>query len=325
MAEFSIIEEFCHGIGPAHVETKLGVGDDAAIVSIPTGMEMAVSVDTMVVDVHFYADASPESIAHKLLAVNLSDMAAMGAIPKWATLAVSIPNFDRAWLRAFSDSLKSVANHYGVQIIGGDTTQGPLNLSINIMGLLPKGKALCRHGARVGDDVYVSHVVGDAALGLLCVQDKLPLKLAYQEALIKALEQPVPRVELGKRLLTIASACLDVSDGLIGDLAHICERSAVSIELDVDRTPLSNAYQAYLQQGGSLDLALNGGDDYELAFTANGSQRNAIAVLAQELGIALTRIGCVTTKSDSNVSLFKNGQAFELSSAQGFEHFSTNS
>lgn len=321
MAEFSIIEEFCHGIGPTHPETRLSVGDDAAIVSIPNGMVLAVSVDTMVANVHFYADASPQSIAHKLLAVNLSDMAAMGATPKWATLALSIPEFDRPWFKAFSDSLKLLANHFGVQIIGGDTTQGPLNLSINIMGLLPEGEALCRNGAQLGDDVYVSHVVGDAALGLLCVQGELSLESAYQTLLIKALEMPLPRVELGKRLLKIASACLDVSDGLIGDLSHICERSHVSIELDVERIPLSDAYQAYLRQGGNIGLALNGGDDYELAFTAPADLRQSIIELSQELGIALTRIGRVVPKSDSKVSLLKSGQAFELSSAQSFEHF----
>ena len=155
MTEFSIIEEFCQGIGPEHANTVLSVGDDAAIVSVPKAMELAISVDTMVAGVHFYEDAKPEFIAHKLLAVNLSDMAAMGAAPKWATLTLSVPNIDRAWLKRFTDSLKQIATTFGVQIIGGDTTQGPLNLSINIMGLLPKGKALCRHGAGLDDDVYL--------------------------------------------------------------------------------------------------------------------------------------------------------------------------
>lgn len=322
MAEFSIIEEFCHGIGPSHADTKLSVGDDAAIVSIPKGMELAVSVDTMVADVHFYADAAPASIAHKLLAVNLSDMSAMGAIPKWATLTLSIPSLDQAWLKAFSESLKSIANQYQVQLIGGDTTQGPLNLSINIMGLLPKGKALCRHGAEVGNDVYVSHVLGDAALGLLSLQGKLKIDGKYHPSLITALEQPEPRVELGQRLLSTATSCLDVSDGLIGDLAHICERSDVSITVDVDSIPLSQAYQAYMNLGGDLNLALNGGDDYELAFTAHVDNRELLAELSQELGIRLTRIGHVVPNLGAKVLLFDHGQAFELSAPKGFEHFS---
>lgn len=322
MAEFSIIEEFCHGIGPNHADTKLSVGDDAAIVSIPQGMELAVSVDTMIADVHFYADATPASIAQKLLAVNLSDMAAMGAVPKWATLTLSIPSLDHAWLKSFSESLKSIANQYQVQIIGGDTTQGLLNLSINIMGLLPEGKALCRHGAEVGDDVYVSHFIGDAALGLLSVQGKLNIDDKYHPSLILALEQPEPRVKLGQRLLSAATSCLDVSDGLVGDLAHLCERSDVSITLDVDSIPLSQAYQAYIKQGGDLNLALNGGDDYELAFTAHVGNRERLAELSRELDIRLTRIGHVVPNLGTKVLLFENGQAYELSTAKGFEHFS---
>lgn len=321
MTEFSIIEEFCQGIGPEHANTVLSVGDDAAIVSVPKAMELAISVDTMVAGVHFYEDAKPEFIAHKLLAVNLSDMAAMGAAPKWATLTLSVPNIDRAWLKRFTDSLKQIATTFGVQIIGGDTTQGPLNLSINIMGLLPKGKALCRHGAGLDDDVYVSHVVGDAALGLLCVQGALTLGEHHQKTLICALEQPVPRVALGQRLLGMANACLDVSDGLMGDLTHICNRSHVSIELNVDDIPLSEAYRDYLKQGGNIDLALNGGDDYELAFTANTTQRGAIDSLAKELGIGLSRIGRVTQGPDATVSLLSKGEPYALSSVQGFQHF----
>jgi thiamine-monophosphate kinase len=322
MAEFSIIEEFCHGIGPSHANTKLSVGDDAAIISIPQGMELAVSVDTMIADVHFYADAAPESIAHKIMAVNLSDMAAMGAIPKWATLTLSIPSVDYVWLKAFSDSLKSIAHEYNVQVIGGDTTQGPLNLSINIMGLLPKGKALCRHGAKSGDDVYVSHYLGDAALGLLSLQDKLKINDKHHQSLILALEQPEPRVELGQKLLSIATSCLDLSDGLIGDLAHICERSDVSINIDLESIPLSQAYKEYIKLGGDLSLALNGGDDYELAFTAHVDSREQLSELSKELGIRLSRIGRVVPNLGSKVVLLQHGKAFELLSPKSFEHFS---
>ena len=322
MAEFSIIDEFCHGIGPNHSETGLTVGDDAAIISIPQGMELAVSVDTMIAGVHFYQNAAPASIAHKLFAVNLSDMAAMGATPKWATLTLSIPSFDHAWLQSFTDSLKSVAEKNGVQVIGGDTTQGPLNLSMNIMGLLPKGNALCRHGAKLGDDVYVSHSVGDAALGLLCVQDQLTLSNEHQEFVTRALEWPEARVEAGQKLLGIANACLDVSDGLIGDLAHISQRSDVSIELNINSIPLSAAYQAYMHNGGDIDLALNGGDDYELAFTADIDKRVVIDSISKQLGIRLTRIGRVTTKSAARVSLLNNGLPYTLLSSRSFEHFS---
>lgn len=321
MAEFSIIDEFCHGLGPNHQDTILGVGDDAAIISVPADMELAISVDTMVAGVHFYPDASPESLAHKLLAVNLSDMAAMGAIPKWATLSLTIPDVNRAWLSSFSNALRQNSILHGVQVVGGDTTQGPLSLSINIMGLLPKGKALCRHGAELQDDVYVSHYLGDAALGLLCVQNKLDLGVTFNNELIAALERPIPRVALGQSLLPLASSCLDVSDGLVGDLEHICERSDVSVTLEVDKIPLSNAYKQYVKQGGDLNLALNGGDDYELAFTANAAHRKEIQNLAANLGLTLSRIGQVALKAEQKVSLIKNGHPYKLEDSNSFEHF----
>jgi thiamine-monophosphate kinase len=325
MAEFSIIEEFCHGIGPDHVETKLGVGDDAAIVTIPANMELAISADTMVSGVHFFADVSPAKLAHKILAVNLSDMAAMGAEPKWATLVLTLPEFDTEWLRAFSESLKIIAARFKLQIIGGDTTQGPLNLSITIMGLLPQGQALCRSGAMSGDDVYVSHKLGDAALGLAVLQGDARLDDAYRDSVVSALETPEPRVTLGQSLLGVASACLDISDGLIGDLGHICQLSSVSIDIDAGLIPLSDAYRRYLANGGNLDLALTGGDDYELAFTASANQRGEIARIAEQLEISLTRVGSVVPKRvlpkrQEAVSVSLEGVKYQLPTS--FEHFS---
>lgn len=320
MAEFSIIEEFCHGIGPDHADTKLGVGDDAAIVAVPAGMELAISADSMVSGVHFFADVSPAKLAHKILAVNLSDMAAMGAEPKWATLALTIPEFDTGWLKAFSDALKVIAARFELQIIGGDTTQGPLNLSITIMGLLPQGQALCRSEAMPGDDVYVSHNVGDAALGLAVLRGDVSLDDAYRDSVVSALEAPEPRVTLGQSLLGVASACLDVSDGLIGDLRHICQQSRVSIDIDAGLIPLSEAYRGYLNNGGSLNLALNGGDDYELAFTASPSQRSEVDSIATQLGLSLTRIGSVVQKRQNAVSVSLEGVDYQLPTS--FEHFS---
>jgi len=320
MTEFSIIEQFCHGIGPDHAETKLSVGDDAAVISIPEGMELAISVDTMVAGVHFFADVSPAKLAHKILAVNLSDMAAMGAEPKWATMALSISKFDNNWLKSFSEALKTAADHFKVQIIGGDTTQGPLNLSITIMGLLPVSKGLHRSNAQIGDDVYVSHYLGDAALGLAVLQDKVELNGDHCDLAIAALETPQPRVELGQSLLSIANSCLDISDGLVGDLMHICDRSDVSIKLIAESLPLSDAYRAYLASGGNLDLALNGGDDYELAFTANPQQREKIAMISKRENILLTRVGEVVGKLEDAVSVSLNGVKY--SPANSYEHFS---
>ncbi len=324
MTEFSIIEEYFSGVGPRHRDTALAVGDDAAVIHVPTDMELAISVDSMVVGVHFLANADPAALAHKLCAVNLSDMAAMGADPKWATLTLTLPEIDRTWLSAFSASLKTVAEQYNVQLIGGDTTKGPLNLSITIMGLVPKGKVLSRSGARPGDDVYVSNIIGDSALGLQCLQGQLQLDNEHHAQVIQALEWPTPRVTLGQALREIASACLDISDGLIGDLTHICQRSRVAIEIDVDKLPLSLAYRSYLLSGGDLSAALTGGDDYELAFTASPAVRQAIEQLSDQCKLAITRIGTVseTKPADQKVSLSRAGHAYTLPNTIGFEHFS---
>lgn len=321
MAEFSLIERFCQGIGPEHKATKLGIGDDAAVVAIPENMELAVSVDTMVEGVHFYPDADPAHIAHKLFAVNLSDMAAMGAKPKWATLTLTLPDSDVTWLTQFSESLNVIANHHGVQLIGGDTSRGTLNLSLHIMGVLPKGKALTRSKARVGDDVYVSNTLGDAALALACTEGQLTFRESQLAKILIALNKPEPQVELGVGLLNIANACIDVSDGIAADLGHIAKQSEVSIELDVDKLPLSAEYKQHLSMGGNHDLALAGGDDYELAFTAVRDRRGELNELSENLGVPLTKIGRVIQAQEQAVSLQLEGEPYELSKALGYQHF----
>ena len=310
MAEFSIIKKFCTDIGAKHPITDISVGDDAAVVSVPEGMRLAISVDTMVSGVHFYPDAAPETVAHKLLAVNLSDMAAMGAQPKWATMTLTSPSVDQEWLGAFSSSLDELAKHYGVQLIGGDTTQGQLNLSMQIMGLVPTSKALTRSGAVLGDDIYVSNTIGDAALALRCLQlkkscldegvDEKPLQGLLNQNLLRALEQPVPQVALGLKILDVAHSCIDISDGLLADLSHIAEKSEVCIDVDVDKLPLSDVYQNYLAQGGNCDLALTGGDDYQLAFSAPVDARSKIAEIANDLNMKLSRVGRVTANSNAS-------------------------
>ena len=317
MAEFSLIERFCKGIGKQHPETKLNVGDDAAVIAIPEGMELAVSVDTMVSGVHFFPTASPANIAHKLLAVNVSDMAAMGAQPKWATMTLTIPKVDESWLAEFSSSLNDQATKYGVQLIGGDTTEGDLNLSMQIMGLTVKSKAISRSGAKLEDDVYLSNNVGDAALALHLIKDGDEVSTN----LLNALEKPVPQVELGLKLSTIATSCIDVSDGVVADFSHIANQSGVSIELDIDQIPLSNDYLRYIEHGGNVDLALTGGDDYQLAFTASQQKRQALEKKSQELGIKLTRVGQVIKKSASPVYLTSAGEPYELTQDAGYQHF----
>ena len=323
MAEFSLIEQFCQGIGVQHPQTRLSVGDDAAVIHIPDGMELAVSVDSMVAGVHFLADTPAAYLAHKLLAVNVSDMAAMGATAKWATMTLTIPSIDSVWLAEFSQHLNRVANNYDVQLIGGDTTQGPLNLSLQIMGLLPKGAALTRSGAQQGDDVYVSNTVGDAALALQALmQEESALYQPFSQcsSLLRALHQPEPQIALGQALQGIASACIDVSDGVVADLSHIAEQSAVSIKLNVALLPVSPHYQEYIHAGGDLDLALSGGDDYQLAFTAAPEHRQTLQGIASEIGTPITLIGQVIASTDEKVALFQGAERYQLNKV-GYQHF----
>ncbi len=331
MAEFSIIDQFCRDIGPKHSSTKLDIGDDAAIIRPDHGTELAISVDTMVSGVHFFEDVCPKRLAHKILAVNLSDMAAMGASPKWATLALTLPKADPEWLAAFSNGLKTSAKRFGLQLIGGDTTQGPLSLSLTVIGTLPLSKALVRSGAKVGDDVYVTNTLGDAALGLALLNGKLELSPDSSAHAIDALETPEPRNEFGQSLLDIATSCLDVSDGLIGDIEHICSQSAVSIEIDFESLPLSSAYQEYINANSldprsisTLNYALNGGDDYELAFTAAPEDAAKVFNRANECELSVTRVGQIIERESHKVYLCSNGARLNLESSdtKSFEHFS---
>ena len=326
VSEFTLISQYCQDLGVEHHETRIGIGDDAAVVTVPVGMELAISVDTMVEGIHFFPDVDPATLAHKLLAVNLSDMAAMGAEPKWATLALTLAKPNDAWLSAFSMSLDKSAKRCGVQLIGGDTTQGPLTLSMQIMGLLPKGKALSRTDAKPGEYVYVTNTVGDAALALAYRQHAKQLEgMEFADTVVnrltQALELPEPQIAVGQALLKHAGACIDVSDGLVADLTHLAEQSGVSIELDVNRVPLSDDYQRYLRQGGNLQLALTGGDDYQLAFTASPKHAKRLRMLEQSLGVSLTNIGKVVERAAQPLNLLAAGVEYKLSREAGYQHF----
>ncbi len=320
MAEFSFIDRYCFGLGSKHPDTILSVGDDAAIVSVPEGFELAISVDTMVEGTHFFKGLAPELLAHKILAVNLSDMAAMGARPKWATVAMCLPELDQEWFGAFSDTMNKVANQYGVQIIGGDTTQGPRVLSLTIMGLLPKGAAMTRSGAEAGDKLYCSGNIGDAALALTRLQGEQTLTDDVFDAVLSVLHTPTPQVALGQRLLGYASACLDLSDGLIGDSTHIAKLSDVSIEIDVEKLPLSDAYRRYLSQGGLARYAITGGDDYQLLFTANQEKEAALKAISKDLGVKITEIGRVVSRADKDVVLLEEGNPIDIE-FKAYQHF----
>jgi thiamine-monophosphate kinase len=294
--EFELIERFFTR-PPRAPSVRVSVGDDAALLAPSPGCEVAVSVDMLVSGRHFRADADPEKLGHKTLAVNLSDLAAMGASPRWALLACALPGNDAQWLAAFARGFHALADAYGVDLVGGDTTRGPLTLCVTIMGEVPAGAALLRSGAQVGDDVYLSGEVGDAALALAAMNGRLTLEADALEAARERLETPTPRIALGQALRGIATAALDVSDGLVGDLMHILERSGVGATVDLAAIPRSAALSRLVQgrhRRLAVECLLAGGDDYELCFTAPASAAARVAAIAASAKLPLTRVGTIT-------------------------------
>ncbi|MCE9638848.1 MAG: thiamine-phosphate kinase [Betaproteobacteria bacterium] len=271
----------------------LGVGDDAALVRVKRGHDLVVSADMLVAGRHFFRDADPRLLGHKALAVNLSDMAAMGATPRWATLALALPAADARWVRAFSRGFMALARRFDVDLIGGDTTRGPLNICVQIMGETPHGKALRRDGARRGDDIWVSGTLGDAALALAALKRRIKLKPAELASCAARLHSPQPRVVLGRALRGVAHSAIDVSDGLLADLGHILESSDVAAEIELAALPASAILRRYLDRVVACSALLAGGDDYELCFTAPRSARERIARLGREVRVKVTRIGSV--------------------------------
>jgi thiamine-monophosphate kinase len=294
--EFELIARFFTR-PPRSASVVLGVGDDAALLAPTPGHELVVSVDMLVGGRHFFDDVDPESLGHKTLAVNLSDLAAMGAVPRWALLAGALPDNDPAWLAAFARGFLALADAHGVDLVGGDTTRGPLNLCVTILGEAPAGAAITRGGARVGDDVYVSGQLGDAGLAVAARTGRIALEPAALAACQARLDRPAPRVALGLALRGVATAMLDVSDGLTGDLGHILERSNVGASVAlaaVPRSALMATLLAGADRSAALACLLAGGDDYELCFTAAPGSAPRIAAIAIEAGLPLTRIGTTT-------------------------------
>lgn len=319
MSEFDLIRTYFTDLTPDRADVALGIGDDAALVSVPPGQQVAVSVDTLVSGVHFLPSVSPRALGHKALAVNLSDLAAMGAEPAWVTLALTLPTADHTWLAEFAEGFSGLAARYGVALIGGDTTRGPLSLSIQVQGLVPEGEALRRSGARVGDGIYVTGTLGDAALCLKLMQsttDSGPLI----DALRPRLETPQPRVEAGAGLRGLASGAIDISDGLLADLGHILEASGVGASLELERVPLSSTYAEWMVQGGDWSPALTGGDDYELCFTAAEEAGPQIEKLAVDLDLPISCVGRIEAQTGLRVT--KSGAGVWSGSETGFDHFS---
>jgi thiamine-monophosphate kinase len=319
LSEFELIDRFFRRPAPHAV---LGVGDDAALLAPTPGCELAASVDMLVCGRHFFADVDPESLGHKTLAVNLSDMAAMGALPRWALLAGALPQADPVWLGAFVRGFFALADAFAVELVGGDTTRGPLNLCLTILGEVPAGQALRRSGARGGEAIFVSGTLGDAALALAHHRGTIALTPAELAACERALLRPLPRVELGQRLRGLASAAIDLSDGLVGDLGHLLDASGVGATLELAALPRSPALSRLLAGSAracALDCLLAGGDDYELCFTAPRRAAAQLEALGAELGLPLTAIGRVEDGAGLVVR-DETGQALGAL-PQAFDHF----
>lgn len=284
MGEFELIDRYFAKLGARRPDVLLGVGDDAALVTVPAGHELVACVDTLVDGRHFPVGSHADDIGWRALAVNLSDLAAMGARPAWATLALTLPEADEDWLEGFASGFAALASAHGVALVGGDTTRGPLTISVQLMGTVESGQALRRSNARPGDLVYVTGWPGDAAAGLALLQGRLQGSGANRGALEQKFRRPEPRVAFGQRLRGVASACIDVSDGLAADLGRLVAASGVGAVLRATELPLSRALYALAGEERAREFALGGGDDYELVFTVPPAARGAMIALAASAG-----------------------------------------
>ena len=319
LSEFELIRRYFTHPAP---RTRLGVGDDAALVRVASGRELVVAADLLIAGRHFFTDADPRTVGHKALAVNLSDMAAMGATPRWATLALALPRAEPAWLKAFAAGFMALARRHAVALIGGDTTRGPLAICVQILGEVPAGRALLRIGARRGDDVWVSGTIGDAALAVAARKGGVELTPRDRATLEARLDRPMPRLALGKALLGIANSAIDISDGLCADLGHICERSGLSATIEFERLPVSAIVRKRLDLRRVQTAVVAGGDDYELCFTAPRARRTAVLAAARRAGVRVTPIGSMApvTRRPGVAVLGPDRKPLSLARS-GYDHF----
>ncbi|WP_220775045.1 thiamine-phosphate kinase, partial [Shewanella glacialipiscicola] len=304
--------------GPTRRDVKLGIGDDCALVQPAENKSIAISCDTLVENVHFFPDMPPAALGYKALAVNLSDLAAMGAEPAWMTLALTLPEVDETWLSGFSEGLFEAADYYGIALIGGDTTRGPRAINITVHGQVPQGKALTRHGAKAGDWIYVTGTLGDSALGLDIIRGAQQASAENKAFLVNRHYCPTPRVLAGQALRSLASSAIDLSDGLISDISHILKAAAVGAIVDVNCIPLSQAMRETVSEEQALGYALTGGEDYELLFTVPESQKGALETTLNHTGTKFVRVGQICAGSKLKLQL--NGEPF-TPPYYGFEHF----
>lgn len=316
LSEFGLIARYFARRGVERSDVSLGVGDDCALLRVPAGHELAVTIDTLVAGRHFPEETDPRAIGHKAIAVNLSDLAAMGAEPAWATLSLSLPLANEPWLEAFSAGLFELADFYGVQLVGGDTVSGPLVITLQLHGFVPEGEGLRRDGANPGDLVFVTGTLGDAGAGLGIVQGRyFTQDEALRERLRQRLDFPSPRIEAGLSLRGVASAAVDISDGLAADLGHILEASGTGATIRAHQLPLSLDLIDIVGEQEAIELALTAGDDFELCFTVPPEKQTALA----DLGIPCTCIGVIEESPGLRI-LDESGALLTVSRA-GFDHF----
>ena len=318
MNEFDLIAHYFKHQPVDRPDVALGIGDDAAVLNVPPGQQLVVSTDMLVSGVHFPEGTAARAVGHKALAVNLSDLAAMGAEPAWFTLSLSLPEANPEWLKEFCAGLFALAREHKVSLVGGDTTRGPLSLSIQIMGFVSEGAAITRRGARAGDRIYVTGNLGEGALGLLLLQGKISLPEEFQRSVITQLETPAPRVQASRQLRGLASACIDLSDGLLGDLGHVLEDSGVGARVRLAQLPVSPAYEAAFDQV-AWQPALAGGDDYELCFTIPAEHEQALRQRAAMMGVSCTPIGEI--EADPGLRLLDEAGKLYVPAFHGYDHF----
>ncbi len=316
-SEFDLIARYFTRPTPGAV---LGVGDDCALLAPTPGMQLAVSSDMLLEGRHFSPQDSPAGIGHKALAVNLSDLAAMGATPRWVTLSIALPGVDEAWLQAFTRGFFRMADAHGIELVGGDTTRGALSIAITVIGEVPPGQALQRNGAQAGDEVWVSGQLGSAALALAYRQGRLFMEQIDAAKVLPALYLPQPRVSLGIALRGIAHSAIDISDGLLADLGHILQASQLGAVLEFARLPVASVTESYLADPVARECVLAGGDDYELCFTAPADHHDAVLAAGAQAGVTVARIGHTTTHAGLSVSDV-NGDPMSFKKT-GYDHFS---
>ncbi len=320
MSEQEIISKYFSRHQPDDL-VDIGIGDDAAVVASPDNTRLVITTDTLNEGVHFFSDCLPEYIGHKALAVNLSDLAAMGATPLWATINLSLPEIRHTWLSSFSDGLFALANENNIKIIGGDLVRGSLSISIQAIGYVPLEKVLTRSNAVVDNHVFVSGIIGNASLGLKLHEENLNLELTSEEKneLYNSLYKPISRINLGLNILNFASAAIDISDGLLQDLQRLTTLSQVAAEIDIEKIPISRAMQTYIETSQDWSLPLIGGEDYELLFTADEKYRAQIKQISERIRCPITDIGQIV--QGKGISIYKSQTKMALPKNLGFDHF----